>query len=218
MKTVLHTILLVVLSAASLSMAAAEELAAKKSAEPAKVKVAVVNIQRIVNNGNFYDKLRVLSLGKSTLEALKKINAEIQEIQKQLVDADDQTTLNDLNQKLQFLIQKSNMLRQTAMNSNPNIDMQAALRNFTISQFKDKYALILQQQDMGNNVERVLWKGDIEIVDISDEVQEKFREYLDKVATGDAAILPNIVSGPANGAIFTAPRNRSRVTHNTTRK
>jgi hypothetical protein len=181
------------------SAASADDSAAKPAAEPAKVKVATINIQRIVNGGNFFDKIRILSLDKNTLEALKKINAEIQELSKQVIDADDAATLNDLQQKLQFLTQKRDMLQQRARNTNTNMDIMSAVRKFAVSQFKDKYALILEEREMGMNYQRVLWKGDVEVVDISDDVQEQFHEYLDKLAAGAASSIPGLLLTP-NGA------------------
>jgi hypothetical protein len=171
MKTVLTAMLL------SFFLAANAE-----SQEAPKVKVAVVNIQRMMNNGMNYDKIRLLSLDKSTLEALKKINTEIQEVQTQIVDVNDEVKLMDLGKRLDFLNRKSVLLRQRAMNGDTGRDMQATLRKFVVDRFKDKYALILQQQDTGNpERDRVLWKGDTEVRDITDDAAEEFQKYVDEL-------------------------------------
>ena len=171
------------LSVAMLSVAlVGNALGQEPAKEQPKVKIAIVNLNRINNGGINYEKIRFLGLDKATLEALKKINSEIQDLQKQVVDANDETTLQEISRRMQFLNQKSSLLKQRVFNE-PNRDIQSALRTFVVNTFKNKYPLILQQQDSGN-IDRILWKGDIEVVDITEEVQEKFREFLDQLPGG----------------------------------
>ena len=55
------------------------------------------------------------------------------------------------------------------------------LRKFVIDKYKDKYSLIIQQQDQGN-VDRVIFKApNAEIDDITDDVREEFQKYLDQI-------------------------------------
>lgn len=153
-----------------------------KCQEEPKMKVAVVNIQRLMNSGMNYDKIRLLSLDKTTLEALKKINAEIQEVQTQIVDVNDEVKLMDLGKRLEFLNRKSMLLRQRAINGDVGRDIQATLRKFVVERFKGKYDLILQQQEMGGpDRDRVLWKGETEVRDITDDVMDEFQKYLDEL-------------------------------------
>jgi hypothetical protein len=168
MKTVFAAILL------SLFLAARAE-----SQEAPKLKVAVVNMQRVMNSGMNYDKIRLLSLDKATLAALKKINTEIQEVQTQIVDVNDEVKLMDLGKRLEFLNRKSMLLRQRTMSGESTRDMQSILRRFVIDKFKDKYALIIRQQQDSGYADKVLWKGNAEITDITDDVQEEFQKYLD---------------------------------------
>lgn len=172
------------LSVAMLSVAlVGNALGQEPAKEQPKVKIAIVNLNRITNSGINYDRIRYLGLDKQTLDAIKKIDVEIQELQKQVVDANDETTLQEISRKMQFLNQKNSLLRQRIFNE-PGRDIQAVLRTFIIEQFKDKYVLILYQQDSGMQ-DRVLWKGDAEVVDISGEVQDKFREFLDQLPGGN---------------------------------
>ncbi len=184
MKTTFAAVVLSLLLASQAVCQTANPLKAEASAKP---KVAVLNIYRITNSGINYERLRLLSLDKPTIDALKKIETEIQDVQMQITDVEDEVKLGDLGRRLEFLSRKSSLLKQRAMNSNSGgQDMQAAVRNFVIENFKDKYALILQQQDQGGNVDRILWKGDVEVVDITDEAREKFMEYLDQLGGGTA--------------------------------
>jgi hypothetical protein len=172
MKTVLISMLLAIFFLA----------ANAECQEAPKAKVAVVNIQRLMNSGVNYDKIRLLSLDKTTLEALKKINAEIQEVQTQIVDVNDEGKLGELGRRLAFLNQKSNLLRQRAMNGDVGRDIQATLRKFVIERFKGKYDLILQQQEMGGpDRDRVLWKGETEVRDITEDAMDEFQKYLDEL-------------------------------------
>jgi len=151
--------------------------------EQPKVKIAIVNLNRIINSGINHDRIRYLGFDKQTLDAIKKIDVDIQDLQKQVVDANDEMTLQEISRKMQFLNQKSSLLRQRIYNE-PGRDIQVVLRTFIIEQFKDKYTVILYQQDSGMP-DRVLWKGDAEVVDISGEVQDKFREFLDQLPGGN---------------------------------
>jgi len=173
------------LPVALLSVALAGTVVGEEPAkEQPKVKIAFVNLNRITNNGGInYDRIRYLGFDKQTLDAIKKIDVDIQDLQKQVVDANDETTLQEISRKMQFLNQKSSLLRQRIYNE-PGRDPQAVLRSFVVEQFKDKYAVILWQQDSGVQ-DRVLWKGDAEVVDITVEVQDKFREFLDQLPGGN---------------------------------
>jgi hypothetical protein len=148
--------------------------------------VALINMQRILNSGINYERIRVLSFDKATREALKKINKEIQEVQTQIVDVNDETTLAEMGRRLNFLNQKNMLLRQRAMNGDYNRDVQTLIRKFVIEKYKDKYALIIQQQESGYG-DRVMFKAaNVEIDDITDEVREEFQKYADQIAGGSA--------------------------------
>jgi hypothetical protein len=160
-----------------------------ESPEHSRTKVAVVSLQRIVNSGINYEKIRLLSLDKATLEALKKINKETQEVQTQIVDVDDEVKLADLGRRLEFLNRKSMLLRQRPMGPDSSRDLQGMVRKFVIDKFKDKYALIIQQDvgfvDRSGNGDRVVWKSpDVAIDDITDEALEEFQKYVDQAADG----------------------------------
>jgi hypothetical protein len=156
-------------------------IAQAESQEPRKVKVAVVNLQRIIGGGINYEKAVLLLLDKTTLEALKKINIEILEVQAQIVDANDDAKLVEFGKRLDFLTRKANLLRQRAMTGDTRQEYQSLLRKFVVDNFKGKYSLILQQD--GGAVDRFLWKGEAEVQDITDEVQDQFQKYVDEVST-----------------------------------
>ncbi len=179
MKTVAATILLAVL----LAPYAQSQPPAKTPPLP-KTRVALVNLQRLINSGINYDKIRLLSLDKATLKALKKIKKEIEGLQTQIVDVNDETTLAEMSRRLNFLNQKSMLLRQRPMHGNYTRDVQALVRKFVIDKYKGQYSLIIQQQDSGN-ADRVIYKApNVEIEDITDEVREEFQKYLDQTADG----------------------------------
>jgi hypothetical protein len=153
-----------------------------------KLKVAIVNMQRIAMSGVNNEKIRLLSLDKATLEALRKINVEIQEVQAKIVDVNDEVELGDLGNRLQFLNRKSMLLKQRSMTTDSMRDTQGLLRRFVIDKFKDKYSLIMQQQDPGI-ADRILSKaGNVEIEDITDDVRDAFLKYVDQA--GDEPVKP----------------------------
>jgi hypothetical protein len=181
MRTAFATILLSVFLAGD-----TENQQPAKKHSPPPMRVALVNVQRIVNSGINYEKIRLLSLDKATLRALKTINKEIQEVQAQIVDVNDETTLAEMGRRLNFLNQKSMLLRQRAMSGDYGRDVQALIRKFAIDKYKDKYSLIIQQQDSGPG-DRVIYKApNTEIDDITDDVREEFQKYIDQTADGSA--------------------------------
>ena len=157
-------------------------VALAESQELPKVKVAIVNLQRITNSSVNNEKIRLLSLDKATLETLKKINVEIQDVQKQIVDVNDEMTLAELGRRLDFLNRKSMLLRQRSMTStDPIRDTQSLLRSFVIEKYKDKYSLIIQQQLDSGSADRIISKaGNIEIEDITDDVRDALQKYTDR--------------------------------------
>lgn len=159
----------------------AKNAADAQGQEAPKIKVAVVRIGAILNNGNYYDRVRMMAADKDTLAAIKKVNAEMKDLQKQAIDVDDELKLNDLGRRMQFLNQKLNVLRQHVNSGNPNIDVQAMVRKFVIENYKNKYPIIMQQ-DSGVPDRLFVWKGGVQTDDITDEVADKFREHLDKIA------------------------------------
>lgn len=166
-----------------LLIAPAESQTPGKNQDQPRTRVAVVNLMRLTNSGINYDKIRMLSLDKPTREAMKKVNKEIQELQAQIVDVNDETTLQEMSRRMNFLNQKNMLLRQRVMNGGEyNRDIQGQLRKFIIEKYKSKYSLILQQHDQGN-VDRVIFKAPTtEYDDITDDVREDFQKYLDQAA------------------------------------
>ena len=150
--------------------------------EPAKAKIAVVRINAIVGNGNLYEKIRQLNYSdKETQAAIKQINLDLKALGKEVADAEDEVKMADLSRKAQFLQQKLTLLRQCGanLNQNQNIDTNAIMRDFVVGTFKGKYQLILQQ-DSGGSDRNILWKGNADVDDITDDAGQKFREYLDQ--------------------------------------
>ena len=143
--------------------------------EPEKAKVAVVNLNSMMNSGNFHQRVMLLSLDKETRAAMKTIAADIKKVQKEIVEAGDQEKLNDLQNRQQFLQRKLSIISQRSMNSNRGQNSQMLLRQFVVDTFKDKYPLIMQSSD-SNGMDPFLWKGGVETVDITDEATDKLRE------------------------------------------
>jgi hypothetical protein len=176
MRTAVATVLFSIFLAAPIE---SQPPAKKQVSSPTRV--ALVNLQRITNSGINYEKIRLLSLDKATLKALKKINKEIQEVQTQIVDVNDETTLAEMGRRLNFLTQKNMLLRQRSMSGDYTRDVQGQLRKFVIDKYKNKYSLILQQQDGYND--RVIFKApDAEIDDITDEARDEFQKHIDQIA------------------------------------
>jgi hypothetical protein len=179
---------------------------ATEGQEPAKVKVASIRLNAVMQGGNFYDRIRLLALDKETLVAIKKINADIKSVQQEIVDAQDQAKLNDLQNKLNFLNQKLNILVQRSAGSHGGRDFQALLREFVIATYKGKYQLILQQ-DAGNP-DPIMWRGGVEITDITDEAADKLRDRLSEISVGSVGGLyppPSVAYPKASKAPATPP-------------
>lgn len=145
--------------------------------EITKVKIAVVRLDRLMNNENgSYDRLRLLFGDKDILEGLKKINAEIKSTQKELLGVEDELQLAEMGKRIEFLNRKSNLLRQR-MNHERGGDMQKMVREFVIKTYRDQYHMIAQDTGV---FDRFLWKDNVEITDITEDAAAKFKEYLDK--------------------------------------
>lgn len=170
MKALLYTVLAFVLATEALC------------AEPEKVNVAVVNINAMMNSGNFHQRVMLLSLDKETIAAMKTIAADIKKVRKDIVDADDQEKLNDLQNRQQFLQRKLQIISQRSMQSNRGHNSQLLVRQFVVETFKDKYPIIMQSEQ--NGMDPFVWKGGVEVVDITDEATDKLRERLDEVSVG----------------------------------
>ena len=151
--------------------------------EPPKLKVAVVRVDRIVGGDVSWERLRILSADKGTLELLRKLNADVQSVQKQIIDTENEAKVAELAKKLAFLNQKANVLRQRFVNS--SADVQSPVRAFVVDNFKDKYPIIVQQNS--NAPDSIIWKGNIETADITDEVLDKLKEYLYQISGGPNA-------------------------------
>jgi hypothetical protein len=179
----MRTTILAGLLLAILLIASAESQTPTAKPETPTTKVAVVNLQRVMSSGIDYEKLRLLSLDKHTVEALKKISKEIQELQAQIVDINDEATLQEMQRRMNFLNQKNMLLRQQrGMGGAYNNDMQALLRKFVIEKYKNKYSLIIQQQEQGNNGDRIIYKAPgTQVDDITDDVREEYMKFLDQV-------------------------------------
>jgi hypothetical protein len=165
-----------VLTAALLSLLAA---APALSQEVAKIRVAVVRLDRLMNNEyGGYERLRLLLADKEIAAALKKIDAEIKATQKELLGVEDEIKLAEMGKRMEFLNRKSGLLKQRLYNDSGR-DMQKLVRDFVINNYKGKYQLIAPDPGV---FDRFLYKDNVEIHDITDEAAAKFRDYLDKAA------------------------------------
>lgn len=166
MRTILAVAVLSLLSAAQ-----------AECQEAAKLKIAVVRLDRLMNNENGgYDRIRMLFADKDIAEGLKKINAEIKSTQKEILGVEDELQLAEMGKRIEFLNRKSNLLRQRMHNERGG-DMQKMVREFVISNYRDKYHMIAQDTGV---FDRFLCKDNVEIVDITEDAAAKFKEYLDK--------------------------------------
>ncbi len=213
MKTLLTVAVLCGLAAANVA-----------AQEPAGIKVAIVRLDRIMNSGVNFEQLRLLQTDKESLEAIRKINEEIGSLQKEVINAENETKLSEVGRKIQFLNQKMNLLRQRVVN---NQDFQAAVRDFVVENYKDKYALILQMDQ--NNSNRVVCKNNAEVVDITDDVSDRLRDRI-KQALGEqsfgwepaypppatfyspsVSVTPTIVSPGPSIAPYVTPASRPEI-------
>jgi hypothetical protein len=167
-----------------------DEASKTKAKEFPKIVVATVQVDRITNSGVNYEKLRIFSADKTTIEVLKKISDEIQAVQKEIASAENEGKLDELGKKLNFLTTKYNLL-QPRISVNPVTDIYTVVRKFVVGNFQDKYPLILRlDMQESRMMDRILWKDNVEFVDITDEVADKFKEYLDRIPTNQGRMPP----------------------------
>jgi hypothetical protein len=155
--------------------------ASKVKPELPKAKIAVIRMDRIMNGGYDYERIRMLATDKATRDTLLKISNEVKAIQKQVMDTEDETKLNELSNGLGLLNRKSNMLRQHLINGGGTRDIQSLVRDFILQNYKDKYNLILQDSGV---LDRSLSKNNVEVTDITDDVLQKLRESMDQLTGG----------------------------------
>ena len=166
MRTILAVAALFFLSAAQ-----------AESQEVAKLKVAVVRLDRLMSNQYAdHDRMRLLVADKDVLDALNKINAEIKATQKEIIGVEDELQLAEMGRRLKFLNRKSNLLKRR-MGNDSRRDIQKLVREFVINNYRYKYHLIAK--DSGA-FDRFLYKDNIEITDITEDAVAKFKDYLDR--------------------------------------
>ena len=167
--------------------------------EPVKINVAVVRLDMMMRDGYSSESVCLLSLDKETLAAMQKIGADMKAAQKEIADAADETKLNELQARIQFLNQKLGILSQRARSGGSSRDQQTLVRDFVIETYKDKYQVILQRQQYSDMADPVLWKGGAEITDITEEARGKLREHLNEISGGTGRI------STFRGTIYPAP-------------
>lgn len=146
--------------------------------EVAKLKIAVVRLDRLMNNEyGGYDRMRFLFADKDIAEGLKKINAEIKALQKEILGVEDEIQLAEMGKRLEFLNRKSSLLKQRMNNDSGRGDAQKLAREFVIKNYRDKYQMIAQDAGV---FDRFLCKDNVEIIDITEDAVAKFKDYLDK--------------------------------------
>jgi hypothetical protein len=144
--------------------------------ESPKIKVAVVRLDSIVGQGNLHERLFLLSRDKAMRSALKEIRADIRRTMNKIVDAGDESELNELGRRMNLLNRKIQLIQQTAMQERMYNNIQSLIRRYVIDHYKDTYSLILLDP---NGLDRALWKGNVEIRDITEEVADQFQKHLD---------------------------------------
>ncbi len=141
--------------------------------------VPFVRLDYLIGRGELQEKMFLLSGDKTTRNAVKEIRNKIQETVAKIVDAANESELNELGNRLNYLNRKIQLIQQAAMQDRRSRNMQSILRSFVIDRYKDKYSLIVQDL---SGFDRAIWKGNVEIRDITEEVAEQFQEHLDKLA------------------------------------
>jgi hypothetical protein len=151
--------------------------------ETPAVTVAVVRMDRAMNRGNFYEKVKLLFGSQTVVEAIRKTNADIKATYDEIVKTEDSKRLGELEQRLQFLKRKVQILRQGI--AEDGRDRQVPFREFVAKTYGAKYPIIVQDPGC---LDQALVKR-VEVVDITDEAVEKFRAYVDRMIGDESPAL-----------------------------
>jgi hypothetical protein len=146
--------------------------------ESPKMKVAILRLDYIAGRGELHEKIFLLSSEKATRNAMKEVRAEIRRTMNKIVDAGDESELNELGRRLSLLNRKIQLIQQSAMQDQRFNNAQSMIHRFVIDHYKDKYSLILQDP---SGLDRAIWKGAVEIRDITEEVADQFQKHLNKL-------------------------------------
>jgi hypothetical protein len=141
--------------------------------EKPSIEIAVVQVDRVT--GDFdYERLKMLSMDKDTLEATRKLNADQAKLKRDIIEATDEAKLMDLQKQLEFNAKKLSLLRDRN-GSNRDINIRKILSEFIVRTYSTRFALILQDT---NGIEgRAIYKN-VKVTDITDEAAEAFKKDL----------------------------------------
>jgi len=136
---------------------------------PPQMAVAIVQLNKMTGDMD-YDKVRLLNLDKDSLEAIKKINAEMAKLKKEIIEATDEVKLMDLQKQMEFNNKKLALLRDR--NSNREVNVQKLAQDYVVRKFSRRYSMILQDASSLDN--RAIYKN-VAITDITEEAAAGFR-------------------------------------------
>lgn len=148
--------------------AAAAEPAERQAAPP--IEVATVSMERLTADLD-YDRLRLLQMDKDTLEAQRRIQADLARLKKELIEATDELKLAEIKKQMDFANQKLGILRDRT--GRQEVNQRKVATEFILRRYAPRYALILQ--DSMTIEGRVLYKN-LRLVDITEEAAEALRK------------------------------------------
>lgn len=149
--------------------AIAAEPAERPQAPP--IEVATVSMDRLTSDLDS-ERLRQLLMDKDTLDALRRINADLGRLKKELIEAADELKLVEIKKQIDFANQKISLLRDRS-GGNRELNARKLATDFVIRRYAGRFSLIIQ--DSMNLEGRVLYKN-LRMVDITDEAAEALRK------------------------------------------
>lgn len=143
-------------------------LLAAGEAQP--VTIATVDLEA-VSNAVGYENILVLNADEDSRKALAAVRAEMQELKKAIIAAEDvDNNEGGLLQKHQRLEQKYQMITQLLRRGNGNGDSSRALAEFVKAEFGTQYPIILNSNFNRSNRNNGFINLNASYVDITDAV------------------------------------------------
>jgi Skp family chaperone for outer membrane proteins len=135
--------------------------------------LAVINVSQVVNSVG-YETWSQISMDKETMEIIKQLKAQRTELRKRVVESKDDIELQHVNKDIQFNMSKTQQLLNLSRDGNGNgrsrQDSSAVVKDFVISNYKGKYAVIIDNSNQGSGSSNPMLMNDLKTVDITNEV------------------------------------------------
>lgn len=138
--------------------------------------IAVVDMNRLQNEVD-YQRLFLLGASDEVRAEVTKMKASMDQILVESLASDDDAKVALLQNRIQTINNKLNLIRNALGNRNGGRDNRRTLVEYIHQQYGEKYAVIIDAQMIRNNGQMILWNP-TQVTDLTDEILKKLDKDL----------------------------------------